>query len=76
MVATHAVFSDPAYERLSSTHAFDKIYVTDSIPLGDKFINDKSLNIQVVTLAPIIANAIKAINEDTSLSECYNQFND
>ncbi|MFA6861917.1 MAG: ribose-phosphate diphosphokinase, partial [Bacilli bacterium] len=76
MVATHAVFSDPAYDRLSSSHAFSKIYVTDSIPLAPKFANDKSIDIQVVSLAPIIASAIKAINEDTSLSECYSEFDD
>jgi ribose-phosphate pyrophosphokinase len=71
MVATHAVFSDPAYQRLSSTHSFQKIIVTDSIPLAPKFAADKSLNIEVCSLAPLIAKSILAINNDTSVSEIY-----
>jgi ribose-phosphate pyrophosphokinase len=76
MVCTHPVFSDPAYERLSSTHIFSKIYVTDSIPLDKRFVADKSLNIHVCTLAPLIADSILAISNDTSVSEVYDSFKD
>ena len=74
--ATHAVLSDPAYERLSTSKAFKKIYVTDSIPLKGNFVTDKELNIHVCSLADIIASAIKAITFDTSLSRSYDMYID
>ena len=49
IAATHAVLSDPAFERLSHSD-FDQILVTDSIPLPSKF---NSLNVKVVSLAPM-----------------------
>ena len=50
IAATHAVLSDPAFERLSHSD-FDQILVTDSIPLPSKF---NSLNVKVVSLAPML----------------------
>lgn len=76
MVCTHPVFSDPAYDRLTSSHAFKKIYVTDSIPLDSRFATTQELYIKVCSLAPLIANVISAVNHDTSLSDCYLEFND
>ncbi len=75
IAATHPVFSDPAFERISEANVFKKIYVTDSIPLTDKFKNS-NINIKVCTLSKLIANAIYAINNHTSLSDCYTDFND
>lgn len=57
IAATHAVLSDPAFERLSHSD-FDQILVTDSIPLPSKF---NSLNVKVVSLAPMLAAVIKRI---------------
>lgn len=67
LVCTHPVLSDPAYERLAS-NPFTKIYTTDSIPLKEKFINNKDLNIKVCSLSTMIANAISAIAQDRSVS--------
>ena len=69
-VCTHAVLSDPAHERLSS-HIFDEIIVTDSIPLKEKF-ND--LNIKVVSLAPMLAEIIKRIETNEPLSVVYDTY--
>ena len=66
--AVHPVFSDPAYE-LISQGPFDQIFVTDSIPLNDKF--SKLSNIKVVTIAPLLAETILRIETDKSLSEVY-----
>lgn len=76
MAATHPVFSDPAYDNLSNAKIFDKIYVTDSIPLEQKFIDNKELNIHVLSLADLIAHAIIAINHNTSVSKIYDMYQD
>ena len=67
LIATHAVFSDPAYERLSKGQ-FDEIIVTDSIPLPERF---KALNVKVVSLAPMLAEIINRIENDEPLSVVY-----
>lgn len=76
MVCTHPVLSDPAYERLTKEHLFDKMFVTDSIPLPKKFVEDKSLNIHVCSLAPLIASAMSAISNDSSVSHAYDMYNE
>lgn len=70
MAVTHPVFSNPAFELLSKDNCFDKIYVTDSIPLDKKFIKS-GLNIEVLSLSSLIASAILSIYNKTSLSEIY-----
>ena len=67
--AVHPVFSDPAYELLSKG-PFDKIFVTDSIPLSERF--RKLGNIEVVTLAPLLARAIESIETNEPVSNVYN----
>ena len=76
MAVTHPVLSDPAYERLTTSHIFEKFYVTDSIPLDSRFINNKDIRFEVVSLTDIISSAIVAINNDMSVSEIYDQFID
>ncbi len=76
LVCTHPVLSDPAYERLTKEHFFDKFFVTDSIPLPKKFAEDKSLNIHVCSLAPLIASAMTAISNDSSVSHAYDLYNE
>ena len=76
MAVTHPVLSDPAYERLSESKAFNKLIVTDSIPLEPRFIENKDLNIEVVSLANIIASAIINISQNVSVSEIYDQYSD
>ena len=71
IAATHAVLSDPAFERLSQSD-FDQILVTDSIPLPSKF---NSLNVKVVSLAPMLAAVIKRIQNGEPLSVVYEMYN-
>lgn len=69
-VATHGVLSDPAFERLSEGD-FDQIIITDSIPLSSKF---DSLNIKVVSLAPMLAEIVDRIENNKPLSVVYDKF--
>lgn len=71
IAATHAVLSDPAFERLSHSD-FDQILVTDSIPLPSKF---NFLNVKVVSLAPMLAAVIKRIQNGEPLSVVYEMYN-
>lgn len=71
IAATHVVLSDPAFERLSHSD-FDQILVTDSIPLPSKF---NSLNVKVVSLAPMLAAVIKRIQNGEPLSVVYEMYN-
>lgn len=71
IAATHAVLSDPAFERLSHSD-FDQILITDSIPLPSKF---NSLNVKVVSLAPMLAAVIKRIQNGEPLSVVYEMYN-
>lgn len=71
IAATHAVLSDPAFERLSHSD-FDQILVTDSISLPSKF---NSLNVKVVSLAPMLAAVIKRIQNGEPLSVVYEMYN-
>jgi len=63
--ASHGVFSGPALDRLSSP-ALDKVIVTDTIPLKEGF--KKLSKLQVVTVAPLIAETILRIQRNDSVS--------
>jgi ribose-phosphate pyrophosphokinase len=67
VMATHAVFSDPAIERL--THApVSRVIVTDTLPLP---VERQFEGLEILSIAPIIANAIAAIFDDSSVSEIF-----
>ena len=64
---THPVFSGPAIDRLSRA-PFEEIVVTNTIPLGE----EKRLpNITVLSVAPLIGEAILRIHEDLSVSKLF-----
>jgi ribose-phosphate pyrophosphokinase len=66
--ATHAVFSGPAYERLSKS-PFEGIIVTNSIPLKDEFrTNNKT---RVLSIAPLLGEAIKRVHNRESVSDLF-----
>ena len=65
-VATHGLFSDPALERITKS-ALDKIFVTDTIPLKKEMLN--SHKVTVVSVAKLLAEAIKCIYNGDSMSE-------
>ena len=64
---THGVFSEPALERLADS-ALQKVIVTDTLPLPDSADPDL---FEVVSVSPLIAEAIRAVFEDTSVSEIF-----
>jgi ribose-phosphate pyrophosphokinase len=67
VMATHAVFSPPAVDRLFNAPV-SRVVVTDTLPLGPERRFEK---LEVLSVAPIIANAIAAIFEDSSVSDIF-----
>jgi ribose-phosphate pyrophosphokinase len=67
VAATHAVFSDPAVERLSGD-AVDAVVVMDTLPIPDEKRFEK---LTVLSVAPIIARAISAVFDDDSVSSMF-----
>ncbi len=64
---THSILSGEAIERLSNS-PISKIFVTDTIYLPDE---KRISKIEVVSVAPLLAEAIKAIHENTSVSKLF-----
>ncbi|MCC6485588.1 MAG: ribose-phosphate pyrophosphokinase [Armatimonadetes bacterium] len=67
---THAVFSDDALQRLHAS-PIEKIVVTDTIPLPDRKRGNK---IEVLSVAPLLAEAIRRIHDDRSVSEMFEEY--
>ncbi|MBT5140000.1 MAG: ribose-phosphate diphosphokinase [Acidimicrobiaceae bacterium] len=67
IATTHGVFSGPAIDRLKNAPV-ETVLVTDTLPLDSEKQADK---IHVLSVAPIIARAISAVFEDTSVSEIF-----
>ena len=67
LAATHGVLCGPAIERLTRAPVTG-IVITDTIPLS----KDQLLpNITVLTVAPLLGEAIKRIHHDESISEIF-----
>jgi ribose-phosphate pyrophosphokinase len=69
--ATHGVFSGPAIDRLKNS-PIAEIVVTNTIPVPEEKRLDK---IVVLSIAGILAGAIRAVFEDASVSEIFNDEN-
>ena len=67
-VATHPVFSGPAISRLKES-PIEKVWVTDSIPLSEAAKNCGK--IEVVSVADVLAEAIKRIHGNDSVSSLF-----
>ena len=65
---THGVLSGPALERLQNSK-LKELVITDSIA-PTKLILDAS-NIRIINLAPLIAEAIRRISSDSSVSSLF-----
>src|SRR6516165_4837264 len=66
-MATHAVLSDPAIDRLKNSQ-ISRVVVTDTLPLPPEKQIDK---IEVCSVAKVVADAIGAVFADTSVSEIF-----
>jgi len=68
IAATHAIFSEPAIDRIKNTH-IDEVIVTNTLPV---IPDAESLDvIQVLSIAPILAETLQAIFMDSSVSEIF-----
>lgn len=67
VAATHAVFSNPAVERLSSG-AVDHVIVTNTLPITPE---KQFENLTVLSIAPLIAAAISAVFSDDSVNKLF-----
>ncbi len=66
--ATHPVLSGPAVDRLNKSK-ISRIFVTDTIPIGDKA--KRCSKIEVLSVAPLLAEAIRRIHEESSVSSLF-----
>ncbi len=66
--ATHPLFSGPAVERLENS-VIERIVVTNTIPVPEDIGMDGKL--VVLSIAPILASALRAVFEDESVSEIF-----
>ncbi len=65
--ATHPVFSGPALQRLEEA-PIKEVIVTNTIPLGDRYIPSK---ITQLSVAPLLGEAISRIHDDESVSSLF-----
>ncbi len=67
IMATHAVFCGPAFERLRAAGP-DEVVVTDTIPLHQR---PDGLKLTVLSVAELLGEAIRRIRKDESLSRLF-----
>lgn len=67
-VATHPVLSGPAISRLKES-PIEKVWVTDTIPLSEAAKNCGKID--VISVAPVLAEAIKRIHGNSSVSSLF-----
>ena len=65
--ATHALFNDPALERIAES-AFEKVVVTDTVPVDDL---NKPHNIEVLSISGLLAETIQNVFSDDSVSAIF-----
>lgn len=69
-LATHGVLSGPALERIEAS-PIERVVVTNTLPVAAQALS----KLEVVSIAPTIASTMKAIFEDESVSELFNDQN-
>ena len=65
VAATHGLFSLPALEKINKS-AINQVFITDTVPLKDEVKKNKKFN--VVSIAPLLAEAINFIYNGDSIS--------
>ncbi|GLJ62122.1 MULTISPECIES: ribose-phosphate diphosphokinase [Microbacterium] len=65
--ATHAIFSDPAVERLQDA-SVDRVVVTDTVPIPPERRFEK---LTVLSAAPLLARAIREVFDDGSVTSMF-----
>lgn len=64
--ATHGLFSDPAPQRIEES-GLAKVFITDSVPIRKEMLDNPK--VIVVSVAPLLAEAINCIFDGDSISE-------
>ena len=67
VAATHGVFSGPAVERLRDCKA-SEVVITNTLPISDE---QKFQGLTVLSIAPLIARAIREVFEDGSVTSLF-----
>ncbi len=67
---THPVLSGPAIDRINATDTMSAVYVTDTIPLGDKL--ERCPKLHVVDVGSLLGKAISNIHTGSSVSVLFN----
>ena len=70
VVATHGVLSDPAVERLKNCGARE-VVITNTVPVPQEKRWD---GLTVLSIAPLLASGIRAVFEDTSMANVFNNY--
>ena len=65
--ATHGILSGPAIDRIKNS-SITRLIITNTLPLPPEKQCDK---IEVLSIAPLLADAISAVFEDASVSEIF-----
>jgi len=65
---THAVLSDSSVEKLNNS-VMKELIVTDTIPFDSK--KERCKKLTVLTIAPLLGEAIKRIHEESSISSLF-----
>lgn len=63
--SSHGLFSDPALQRIKES-ALEQIFLTDTVPLRKEVLENP--NFKVISVAPLLAEAIKCIYNGDSMS--------
>ena len=66
--ATHGLFSGEALDRIEKSH-INAVFVTDTLP--QNYNQKKCYKLRVVTLAPLLAEAIQHIHDEKSLNSLF-----
>ncbi|GAB4536526.1 MAG: ribose-phosphate pyrophosphokinase [Thermodesulfovibrionia bacterium] len=65
---THAVLSGPAIDRINSS-GLEEVIVTNTIPMDSE--QERCKRLTVLSVAPLLGEAIKRIHEETSVSSLF-----
>ncbi|HLF99827.1 MAG TPA: ribose-phosphate diphosphokinase [Acidimicrobiia bacterium] len=71
IAATHGLLSDPAVDRLKNAPVRE-VVVTNTVPVPETKRFD---NLRVLSVASVVADALDAVFEDTSVSEIFRGYN-
>ena len=69
VVATHGVLPGEASSKITSVSHIKELVITNTVPLSEDKVNSK---IKVISIAPLIGEAIRRIHEGRSVGELFN----